>query len=116
VRRLFRRRRTDVERPSRATRGVYGAVGLLATLIDIVVGLVTLVIVIGILLVVLGANEDNAIVGALLDAAEFLVGPFDNVFERDGEKEHVAINWGIAVVVYFIVGRLLTSFLRRGTE
>ena len=116
--RLFRRRRGDQDGEGRArgaTRGVYGAVGFLATVIDIVVGLVTALIVLGIVLFVLGANEDNAVVGAVYDAAKFLVGPFDDVFERDDEKEAVAINWGIAVVVYFVVGRVITGLLRRGS-
>lgn len=97
-------------------RGVYGIVGALAAIVDVVVGVVCVVIVIGIALVVLGANMDNAIVGAITDAAEFLAGPFDNIFTRDDRKEEVAINWGIAVVVYFLVGRLITALLRRGSR
>lgn len=97
-----------------ARRGVYGLVAVLATLVDVVVGLVCLVIAAGILLVVLGANEDNAIAGAVLDAAEFLVGPFSDLFTRDSQKEEVAINWGIALIVYFIIGRLIAALLRRG--
>lgn len=123
MRRIFRRRRSgngdDGESRGRAPgarRGVYGLVAVLATVVDVVVGLVTLLIVAGIVLFVLGANEDNAIVGAVLDAAEFLVGPFRDIFERDDEKQEVAINWGIAVIVYFVVGRLISSLLRRGEE
>lgn len=68
----------------------------------------------GIVLFVLGANMDNAIVGAIHDAADFLVGPFRDVFERDDEKQELAINWGKAVVVYFLAGRAISALLRRG--
>jgi hypothetical protein len=97
-----------------AVRGVRGIAAALASIVDVVVGVVCVLLVLGILLVVLGANDDNAVVGAIIDAAEFLAGPFADVFERDDRKEEVAINWGIAVVVYFVLGRLVASLLRRG--
>lgn len=119
MRRFWRRRRADGDEPRRgpaprAARGVYGAAAVLAGLVDVVTGIVCVLIVLGIALVVLGANADNSIVGAITDAADWLAGPFRDVFERDDRKEHVAINWGIAVVVYFVVGRLIGSLLRRG--
>lgn len=98
-----------------ANRGVYGFVAFLAGLIDIVVGIVCLLILAGILIVVLGANQDNAIVGWLHDAAKFLAGPFADIFQRDDRKEEVAINWGIAIVVYFVIGRVISALLRRGS-
>jgi hypothetical protein len=75
----------------------------------IVVGL----IVIGILLVLLEANRDNAIVDWLLGAAEVLVEPFDNVFKLDGRKDRVAVNWGLSAVIYAILGGLIAGLLRR---
>jgi hypothetical protein len=72
-----------------------------------------LLIVLGILLVVLEANRDNAIVDALLEAGEFLVEPFDNVFEPKRRKVKVAVNWGLAAVIYAVVGGLLARLLRR---
>lgn len=93
--------------------GAYGALGLLAALIDIVVAVVCLTIAVGILLVVLDANKDNTIVKAIHDAGEFLVGPFKDVFKLDDPKTMVAVNWGLALVIYFIVGRVLASLLRR---
>ena len=67
----------------------------------------------GILLVVLEANRDNGIVNALLDAGEFLVEPFDNVFDIKKHKTEVAVNWGLAALVYAIVGGLIARLLRR---
>src|SRR5919201_196221 len=70
-------------------------------------------IVAGILIHVLGANTSNGLVSALNDAAKWLVQPFKNVFHTHGQKAHVALNWGLAAVVYAIVGGFLASFLAR---
>jgi hypothetical protein len=95
---------------ARAGRRVLNA---LAALVSLVTGLVALLIVLGIALVVLEANRDNAIVDALLEAAEFLVEPLDDVFELERRKTMVAVNWGIAMVLYVIAGRFLVRLLRR---
>ena len=62
---------------------------------------------------VLEANRDNGIVDALLSAGEFLVEPFDNVFDLKRRKVEVAVNWGLAALVYALVGGLIASLLRR---
>jgi hypothetical protein len=74
---------------------------------------VVLLIVVGILLVVLEANRDNAIVDALLEAGEFLVEPFDNFFDPKRRKVRVAVNWGLAALIYALAGALIASLLRR---
>ena len=75
--------------------------------------LVVLVIVLGILVVVLEANTSNAIVQAVSDAAKFLVGPFESIFSFDNAKTETAVNYGLAAVVYFIIGSLIAGLLRR---
>jgi hypothetical protein len=62
---------------------------------------------------VLEANRDNAIVEALLDAGGWLAEPFDNVFSMDDRKERVAVNYGLAALVYAIAGALIAKLLRR---
>jgi hypothetical protein len=76
---------------------------------------VAFVIAIGIALVVLDANESSEIVDAWLDACRFLVGPFDDVFDLERGKEHeqIAINWGIAAVVYLVVASVLGGIIDR---
>jgi hypothetical protein len=91
----------------------YGALGVLARIVDIVVAIVAVIIALGILLVVLKANPDNSLVKAVHDAARWLVGPFADVFKLDDPKVMVAVNWGLALVVYVVVGRLIASLLRR---
>ena len=84
-----------------------GALGVLGSAIALIAGLVAVLIVLGIAMVVLGANEDNTIVGAILDVADFLVGPFDDLFELDDEKKRVAVNYGIAAAIYGLGGTAL---------
>jgi hypothetical protein len=100
--------------PRRGGRvAAYGALGVLARLIDLVVAVVAIIIAIGILLVVLKANRSNDIVKLIHDAALWLVGPFKDVFSLHDPKLQVAVNWGLALVVYVIVGRTVASLLRR---
>jgi hypothetical protein len=107
----FRRRSARVGEGAQraARRGMWGIARIVSLITGIVVGL----IVIGILLVLLEANRDNSIVDWLLSAGEFLVEPFDNVFKPDGRKARVAVNWGLAAVIYAIVGALIARLLRR---
>jgi hypothetical protein len=81
----------------------------LSRAISVVTAVVVLVIVAGILLVVLEANPDNDLVSLINDVADALVGPFENLFTLDERKTEVAVNWGIAAVVYLVVGRILAA-------
>ena len=92
-----------------ARRGLWGVARIVTLITSVVVGL----IVIGIVLTLLDANKDNQIVKWVLDAAKFLVGPFKDVFKPDSAKTKVAVNWGLAAVVYAIVGGLIARLLRR---
>jgi hypothetical protein len=71
------------------------------------------VLVVGILLVVLEANRSNDLVQFVRDAAQFLAGPFDGLFSLERNKVEVAVNWGIAAVVWLVLGRLISRFLLR---
>jgi len=85
----------------------------LARLIRVIVGVVVAVIVAGILLRVLSANPHNVIVKDVHDAAQALVGPFKNVFALGSPKASLAANWGLAAIVYLIVGRVLVGLVAR---
>ena len=74
---------------------------------------VALVLILGIVLVVLKASPSNDIVQAVRDAASFLAGPFDGMFQLDDNKLEKAVNWGIAAVVWYAVGRLIARLLLR---
>jgi hypothetical protein len=87
-----------------ATRG-------LARLIWLAAGIIAAIIALGILFIVLEANPDNTIVSAIDDAANALVGPFDGMFELDNAETTVALNWGIAAVVYLVLGALIARLI-----
>jgi hypothetical protein len=74
---------------------------------------VALVLLAGIVLVLLDANRANDIVNVVLDAARWLAGPFDGLFTPSNHKTEIAVNWGIAAVVYFAVSRLITRLILR---
>ena len=83
------------------------AAGLLARVVQLVVSVVVLIIVAGILLVVLKANPANSIVSDIHEWARSLAGPFDGMFSFHSANVAIAVNWGIAAVVYLIVGGLI---------
>jgi hypothetical protein len=62
---------------------------------------------------VLEANRDNGIVDFFVNVGEFLVEPFDNVFDLERRKVEVAVNWGLAALVYSLIGALIAKLLRR---
>ena len=87
---------------------------ILARLVSLITTAVVGLILIGILLVVLKANPHNDIVRWILDAARWLVGPFKDIFKPHNFRVRVAVNWGLAALVYGIVGGLIVRLLQRG--
>jgi hypothetical protein len=85
----------------------------LARVLRLIGTVVAAIIVAGILLIVLGANQGNGIVNAVLDAARWLAGPFDGLFNLQRHKVEIAVNWGLAAVVYFAISRLLARLALR---
>lgn len=94
-------------------RGAGAGLGILATIINTIARVIAAIIVIGILLFVFEANPENGIVELINDVAEFFVGPFDELFTPKDEKVEIAINWGIAAIVYLIVGGVIARLLAR---
>jgi ribose/xylose/arabinose/galactoside ABC-type transport system permease subunit len=83
----------------------------LARIISLIASLVALVLIAGIVLVLLKANPSNDIVKAVEDAARWLAGPFDGMFSFSKHRTEVAVNWGIAAVVWFVVGRVIARIV-----
>ena len=92
-------------------RGTAIAAGLLARVVRIVVGIVALIIVAGILLFVLKANPTNSVVSTVHDAAHTLVGPFNGMFSFHSANVAIAVNWGIAALVYLVLGGLIARLI-----
>ncbi len=92
--------------------GVFGqGAGLLARVVQLVVSIAVAIIVAGILLVVLKANPANSIVSEVHSWAHWLAGPFDGMFSFHSANTAIAVNWGIAAVVYLFVGVLIARLL-----
>jgi hypothetical protein len=86
---------------------------LLARVVRLVVSVVVLILVAGILLIVLKANPTNTIVSDVHGWARTLAGPFDGIFSFHNARIAVAVNWGIAAVVYLFVGGLIMRLIGR---
>jgi hypothetical protein len=80
----------------------------------IITGIVVASIVLGILLVVLGANLDNPVASFIHSVAEWLVTPFKALFTLKQEKIQVAVNWGVAAIVYLVIGLVIARLMSRG--
>jgi hypothetical protein len=85
----------------------------IARLVRLITWLVVLVIVAAIVLRVLGANQGNTIVHDIHSVGQTLVGPFKNVFSIHKPKPAIAANWGLAALVYLIIGSLIASLIAR---
>ena len=96
-----------------ARRGVGGGFLLAARLVMLVTTVIVGIIVAAILLRVLEANASNSIVEGVTDLARTLVGPFKDLFTIDNPKVEIAVNWGLAALVWLIVGSLIARVLRR---
>jgi hypothetical protein len=85
----------------------------LARLVRSVAGLVALVIAAAIVLRLLDANPHNTIVSDLHDAGKWLVGPFLGLFTIKDPKVAITVNWGIAAIVYLVVGGFVARMIAR---
>lgn len=98
----------------RVARGGGGG-GLLAfaRIVRAVTGVIAGLIVLAILLRVLDANRSNDLVQFVTDLARGFVGPFKNLFDLDDAKLQMALNWGLAALLWSMVGGWLASVLAR---
>jgi hypothetical protein len=75
------------------------------------------ILALGAILVVLrgNINEQNAIVQFITDVADAVSGPFslnDGIFDFSGKNaaaKNALANWGIAAIVYLVIGRVLSN-------
>lgn len=100
--------------PGIASRGASAVGGLmlaLARLVGLITTVVVVVIVAAIVLRWLNANPSNTIVNDIHSVASTLVGPFKNMFSFNNPKVSMTVNWGIAALVYAIVGGFIARVL-----
>jgi hypothetical protein len=91
----------------------------LARLVRVVFAVLAGILALGAVLVVLrdNVNEQNAIVEFVIDVADTISGPFSRdggIFDFSGENaaaKNALVNWGIAAIVYLVLGRLLAGLI-----
>jgi hypothetical protein len=71
-----------------------------------------LLIGLGIIFVIFGANRGNVVVSAVLSVSGVLVGVFKHVLAPGDPNLRVVIEWGLTAVGYIILGRLLAKVLK----
>jgi hypothetical protein len=84
---------------------------LLARIVRIAAAVVCGIIALAALFILLDANAGNSIVSTVRDWGKTLAGPFDGIFHLDSAKWTVALNYGIAIVVYGIAAGLVVRLL-----
>lgn len=94
---------------------VRSRVAMVAWLVAVVCALFLAV---GALLIALQANANNPVVEFIRGGAEKLDGPFslhNGIFTfsgKEGDVKSALTNWGIAAVVYLVIGKILDRIIR----
>ncbi|MEN3357195.1 MAG: hypothetical protein V7637_1177 [Mycobacteriales bacterium] len=76
-------------------------------------GVIAAVLVLGILLVLIGANQHNTLVDFVLDIGRFFARPFNHLLPQHTAKQDMTVNWGIGALAYLLVGSLLARLVYR---
>jgi hypothetical protein len=112
-----RRRRGVGWRTRDASAAAVGAAGagviLIARLVMTVATLIALLIALAIVLRDVDANASNTIVKGIHEGANFFAGAFTGLIKFNGHpKRAITVDWGIALVVYLILGALIANVIR----
>ena len=83
--------------------------GVITGIASIIAG----IIVVGIILVLVKANQNNDIVDLVLDIGRFFARPFQDLFPQDDPRQNILINWGIAAIAYLVIGAIIARIARR---
>lgn len=86
---------------------------LIAHVISIVFGLIALIILLHLAFVLLEANAGNPLVSFIADLANWFSWLFRDMFTIDDPKVRAVVNYGLAALVYLLIGGVLTGFGRR---
>ena len=85
----------------------------IASLVWLVAVVCAMVLAVGALLVALRMNQDNAIVAFVIDMANKLdFGEFKEFTGKNANVKSALTNWGIAAVIYLVVGKILDRVIR----
>jgi hypothetical protein len=112
------RRRAIAWRSRDAGAAAVGTAGagvlLIARLVMAVASLIALLIALAIVLRDVDANGANTIVEGIHEGANFFAGSFTGLIRFTGHaKRAITVNWGIALLVYLVVGAIVSSLIAR---
>lgn len=112
------RRRAFGMRTREAGAAAVGAVGsgviMLARLVMAAASLIALLIALAIVLRDVNANAHNTIVKGIHEGANFFAGAFTGLISFNAHpKRAITVDWGIALVVYLLVGAIISGYIRR---
>jgi hypothetical protein len=107
------RRRAYAWRTRNAGAAAVGTAGagvlLIARLVMAVASLIALLILLAIVLRDVDANANNTIVKGIHEGANFFAGAFTGLIRFNGHaKRAITVDWGIALLVYLIVGGIVS--------
>jgi hypothetical protein len=85
----------------------------IATVIVVAAVTVAIILVVHIVFVVFDANTANSIVDTINGWADTLAWKFKDVFTPESPKTAALVNFGLAAVIYLIVGRIVAGLIRR---
>jgi hypothetical protein len=81
--------------------------------IQTIAGVIAAIIIVGIVLVLMKANPNNDIVHFILQIGHFFAKPFEDLFPQSNPRQDILVNWGIAAIVYLLVGAIIARLARR---
>jgi hypothetical protein len=88
----------------------HGAVG---ALIMAAVSIIAIILVLHIIFVLIGTNPGNSIVSTDANWAGHLAAWFKGMFTTSSAKWNTVLDYGLATIVYLVVGRLVGSLVER---
>jgi hypothetical protein len=88
----------------------HSAVG---AIIMLVVGIIALILVLHIIFVLIGTNPSNSIVMTVGTWAGHLAAWFKGMFTTSSDRWNAVLDYGLATIVYLVVGRLVTGVVER---
>ena len=99
---------------ARAMRAGWGrGIGLLASAVMLVAVILAVIFAVHILFAVFSANPDNSIVEFFNRWAARFAWRFTSLFTPHSQKVAALANYGVAAIVYLIVGRVVSGVIRR---